>query len=234
MDRLDKAAAHAFSLSRKEAKAVIRGGKVTVDGAVLTDETVKVSEDAVLTFGGQTVGRKANHYYMMHKPAGLLTASRDASRQTVVDLLPPEKRRDIFPVGRLDKDTTGLLLLTDDGGWAHRLVSPRHHVAKRYTVTLDGSVNETVIEAFRQGVTLADGETCKPAELILTEEPTVVTVVLREGKYHQIKRMFGVFGLGVNALSRDRIGHLCLDRTLKPGEWRELTEAEILLAEELK
>lgn len=231
MERLDKLVSARFGLSRKEAREAIRRGRVTADGAVCRtddqkyDPSVTVALDGVSAVGGGT-------YYMLYKPAGILTATRDASRQTVLDLIPPAlRRRGLFPVGRLDKDTTGLLFITDDGAWAHRLVSPRHHVAKCYRVTLDGAVGADVAEGFAAGVVLADGTVCKPAELTVTDDPATVLVTLREGKYHQIKRMFGVFGLGVTALHRESVGGVSLDPALKPGEVRRLTEAEIAAAE---
>lgn len=232
MERLDKLVASAFSLSRKEAKAAIHGGRVAVNGTLCRTEDTKFDTSAAVTLDG--VGAALGYtYLMLHKPAGILTASRDASRQTVVDLVPPDlKRKNLFPVGRLDKDTTGLLFLTDDGEWAHRLVSPRHHVAKCYRVRLDGAVGEDAVRGFAAGVTLADGELCKPAVLTVTEDPTVARVLLREGKYHQIKRMFGVYGLGVVALHRESVGAVSLDPALPVGGVRRLTAAEVLAAEE--
>lgn len=232
MERLDKLVASAFSLSRKEAKAAIRGGRVTVNGAPCRTEDSKCDDCAVITLDGVAATRGYT-YLMLHKPAGILTASRDATRETVVDLVPADlRRKDLFPVGRLDKDTTGLLFLTDDGAWAHRLVSPRHHVAKGYLVRLDGAVGEDAVRGFAGGVTLADGELCKPATLTLTEDPTVARVILREGKYHQIKRMFGVYGLGVVSLHREWVGNVPLDPSLPVGGVRRLTAAEVLAAEE--
>ena len=232
MERLDKWVASSFAVSRKEAKNAIRAGRVAVNGAPCRTEDAKFDSDAVITLDGRPAAL-GHVYFMLHKPAGILTASRDATRKTVLDLIPPEfARKDLFPVGRLDKDTTGLLLITDDGAWAHRLVSPRHHVAKVYRVRLDGAVTETAVRGFAEGVILADGEICKPAVLTVTEDPMVALVTLREGKYHQIKRMFGVFGVGVVDLHRESIGGVSLDPALPVGGVRRLTAEEVLAAED--
>lgn len=232
-ERLDKAVANRFSVSRKEVKEKIRRGEVTVDGVVVTNPEHRVFENSEISFGGLTKEKTEFVYIMMNKPAGILTATTDKTRKTVVDLVPTEiSRKGIFPVGRLDKDTTGLLIITNNGEWAHRIVSPKHHVQKEYIVTLDGAVTDEAIEGFKKGVTLADGEVCKPAVLERLDDKNTARVILREGKYHQIKRMFGVFGLGVNALTRASIGGLKLDENLGLGECREMTKKEVLLAEE--
>ena len=232
-ERLDKIVSNNFGVTRKIARADIKAGKVAVAGKTVTDFGAKISENTPVTYNGEECGNSKFTYVMMNKPSGILTATRDDSRQTVIDLVPKDiKRKGLFPVGRLDKDTTGLLIITNDGDFAHRIVSPRHHVAKVYTVTLDGAVTDEAIKGFAEGVTLADGELCAPATLERTETNNVARVTLREGKYHQIKRMFGVFSLGVNALNRDRIGNLLLDNSLKQGECRVMTAEEILMAEE--
>ena len=232
-ERLDKLVASVFDISRREAKESIRAGLVTVDGAEVRDPEQKIEAAARLALGGTAADGGQKIYIMMNKPSGILCASRDASRETVVDLVPQGlKRKDLFPVGRLDKDTTGLLLITNDGDWAHRIVSPAHHVAKTYTVTLDGAVTDEAVKGFSEGVRLADGELCKPALLEPTESAHIARVTLREGKYHQIKRMFGVYGLGVDALHRESVGNLLLDGSLDSGECRALKADEILAAEE--
>ena len=232
-DRLDKIISNNFGVSRSVARSDIKSGKVLVDGKTVTDFAAKIAENTPVTYNGVECGNNKFSYIMLNKPAGILTATRDARRETVLDLIPDSlKRKGLFPVGRLDKDTTGLLIITNDGDYAHRIVSPRHHVAKVYTVTLDGTVTDEAIKGFAEGVTLADGELCAPAILERTENEKVARVTLREGKYHQIKRMFGVFGLGVNALNRDSIGNLSLDKSLALGECRAMSEQEILLAEE--
>ncbi len=232
-ERLDKAVANRFSVSRKTVKEEIKKGFVKVNGEVVTDPEFRVFEKSEISYKSDIKTHTDFVYIMMNKPSGILTATTDKSRKTVVDLVPPEiKRKGLFPVGRLDKDTTGLLIITNDGEWAHKIVSPRHHVKKEYIVTLDGGITDSAIEGFKNGVILADGEVCKSAILEKTENGNVAKVTLREGKYHQIKRMFGVFGLGVNALKREAIGNLTLDKSLKSGESREMTKEEVLLAEE--
>lgn len=232
-ERLDKLVSNRFCIPRKTAKSDIKAGLVKVNGEVVKIPESKVEDSSAISYGDREVKGSKYVYIMMNKPAGVLTASTDRSRTTVVDLVPTAvKRKGLFPVGRLDRDTTGLLIITDDGSWAHGIVSPKHHVEKRYIVTLDGEITENMKEDFRRGVTLADGTVCRPALLDGTERPGVVTVTLREGKYHQIKRMFGVYGLGVNALHRDSIGDLSLDGSLAPGESREMTLREVRLAAE--
>ena len=166
-----------------------------------------------------------------------MSASRDPKRQTVVDLIPPHlKRRGMFPAGRLDRDTTGLLILTDDGLLAHRMLAPRSHVPKVYEAVVDAPVTDGVIEAFAVGASLPDGTLCLPAGLRVVQrgEQSIVEVVLHEGKYHQVKRMFGAFGIGVVKLHRKQVGKLVLDGALQPGQCRELTplETQFLLCED--
>ena len=233
LERLDKIVSNNFGVTRKTARNDIKQGKVLVDGKILTDFSAKVAENTAVSYNGQECQNTKFTYIMMNKPKGVLTATRDDSRETVVDLVPEDiKRKGLFPVGRLDKDTTGLLIITNDGDFAHRIVSPRHHVAKVYTVTLDGAVTDEAIKGFSDGVTLADGELCAPAILEKTDKENIARVTLREGKYHQIKRMFGVFSLGVNGLTRNSIGDLVLDPTLREGECRVMTAEEIQKAEE--
>lgn len=232
-ERLDKIISNNFGVTRKTARNDIKQGKVSVEGKVITDFSFKVAENTPVSYNGQLCGNTKFTYIMMNKPKGVLTATSDASRETVIDLVPDGlKRKGLVPVGRLDKDTTGLLIITNDGDYAHRIVSPRHHVAKVYTVTLDGAVTDDAVKGFAEGVTLADGELCAPAKLEKTEKENVARVTLREGKYHQIKRMFGVFSLGVNALERNSIGNLSLDTNLKEGQCRVMTDGEVKKAEE--
>ena len=229
-ERLDKILATQNLGSRKDAGTMIRRGAVAVNGNVVKKADFKVDTqlDAV-TVNGESLMIKEFIYLMMNKPAGVLSAARDTRAQTVVDLLQPSlKRRGLFPAGRLDKDTEGLLIITDDGVFAHRMLAPKSHVFKRYEAVLAAPVTAGDIKKFEKGVVLND-MTCLPAELkVLTEgENPLVLVKIREGKFHQVKRMFLALNNEVLKLKRVQIGELRLDETLALGEARELTEAEI-------
>ncbi|MCD7837524.1 MAG: rRNA pseudouridine synthase [Clostridiales bacterium] len=226
--RLDKLLADTGLWSRKEARDLIRRGQVTVDGAVVKQPEAKVDPaQSSLTAAGQPVVWQKYTYVMLNKPAGVLTATEDRRQPTVLDLLPPElRRKQLRPVGRLDKDTEGLLLLTDDGALAHRLLAPRSHVDKVYFAETEGTVDDGDIAAFAAGMTLEDGLVCQSAGLErLGPEQCLVT--LREGKFHQVKRMMAACGKPVRYLKRLSMGPLALDEVLEPGAWRFLTEAEI-------
>jgi len=231
--RLDQALAARGFGSRKEIHALTRADQICVNGITAHNPSQKIDlEHDHVTVRGEEVRLQEHIYVMLHKPKGVISASRDPKAPTVLDLLPPAlRRRDMFPVGRLDKDTTGLLLLTDDGALAHALLSPRRHVPKTYHATLRDPLSESDIAAFAAGMRLppAEGhppEDCLPAELFLLEG-NMARVVLREGKYHQIKRMFAARGNQVLALHREAMGELVLDEALRPGECRELAEEEI-------
>lgn len=227
MERLDKRLAGTGRWSRKEARELVRGGRVTVDGQLARAPEDKVGENSVILVDGAPLESGGAVYLMLHKPGGVVSATEDAREKTVLSLLPERYQRiGLFPAGRLDKDTEGLLLLTNDGALAHDLLSPRHHVDKRYYVEVDGALDRGDCEKFREGVTLADGYTCMPAELELLERPDAAYVTLREGKYHQIKRMLAARGKPVTYLKRVSFGPLELDETLAPGCWRALTEEE--------
>ena len=229
--RADKLLADNSTLSRKQAAAAIRAGRVTADGTVLRSGDQKLVSETVLTLDGEPLTTRAHLYVMMNKPKGVLSVSDAPGRQTAVDLLPADlRRRGIFPAGRLDLNSTGFLLLTDDGVFAHQLLAPKKHVPKTYRVMLDTPVTKQMQQGFAEGVTLADETLCRPAQLeYRAEDPCVAWVTLHEGRYHQIKRMFGIFGAGVNELHRVRIGDLMLDESLKPGECRLLTPQELEL-----
>lgn len=233
LQRLDKFICSQTTKSRRETDGFIRRGQVTVDGEICKDPSCKINPDtAAVCVNGEPIVYAKFVYYMLHKPAGILCVSRDPKAKTVVDLLAPaHRRRDIFPAGRLDKDTTGLVLLTDDGELAHRILSPKNHIMKRYQAVLDGPITDAHIAAFKNGVTLADGTPCLPANLRVLEngENPLVEITICEGKYHQIKRMFGVIDRGVNRLSRLSMGGLELDEKLKEGEYRSLSQQEISL-----
>ncbi|HIS51123.1 MAG TPA: rRNA pseudouridine synthase [Candidatus Onthomonas avicola] len=226
--RLDKILTDTGRWSRKESREVIRAGRVTVGGTVVRRPEQKADPQAEeIAVDGAPLGWSAHSYLMLHKPAGVLTATEDRSAPTVLDLVPAGLRRPgLAPVGRLDKDTTGLLLLTDDGALAHALLSPRRHVDKVYLARIEGTVREEDCAAFRAGLTLGDGTKCLPAELEGLG-PGCCRVTVREGKYHQVRRMLALRGLPVRALSRISFGPLRLDGALAPGQVRALTAAEI-------
>ena len=225
--RLDKYIADTGACSRSQARDRIRGGAVSVDGETILDPAQKIDPNAAVVMDGERLGREEHVYVMLNKPAGLLTATRDPRRPTVLDAMPEHwKRRGLFPVGRLDKDTTGLLLLTDDGAFAHRVISPKSHVSKIYLARREGTPGEADAAAFAAGIVRRDGTRCLPARLELLGGE-LVRVEIFEGKYHQIKRMFGSRQLPVTELHRESIGGLVLDGTLAPGEYRELTRAEL-------
>lgn len=226
MERLDKRLS-AAGYGRREARELIRAGRVTAAGRVVLSPEEKLPGEAVIRVDGKALD-EGFVYLMLHKPAGVVSATRDGREKTVLDLLPPELgRRELFPVGRLDKDVTGLLLLTDDGALAHRLLSPRRHVDKVYRVTVAGELTQRDREALAAGLTLGDGLACLPAELELTDDPAVGLLTLREGKYHQVKRMMACLGKPVKALERVAFGGVELDPALEPGRWRALTAEEI-------
>ena len=228
--RLDKIIASTGRFSRREVKELIRRGWVLVDGVPAKSAQEKADpETAEITVRGEPLVYRRYTWVMLNKPAGYLSATEDGRGATVLDLLPPElQRQGLFPVGRLDKDTEGLLLLTNEGGLAHALLSPRHHVDKEYYVRVEGRLTEEDCRAFAAGMVLEDGLHCLPAELvILPSEPgNEAHITLREGKFHQIKRMLAQRGKPVTYLERIRMGPLRLDPALGRGEFRYLTERE--------
>lgn len=228
MERLDKLLAGTGKWSRREVKALVRQGLVRVDGRLAASAEDKLDPAAaVVTVAGETISLCRFTYVMLHKPAGVLTATEDRKQPTVLDLLPPELRRiGLAPVGRLDKDTEGLLLLTNDGELAHRLLSPKYHVEKRYFARVDGELSATDAEAFARGMTLGDGLECLPAGLELLPGHACI-VTLREGKFHQVKRMLAARGTPVLYLKRLSMGPLTLDDSLAAGAYRLLRAEEI-------
>lgn len=229
MERLDKLLAGTGKWSRREVKALVRQGLVRVDGRLAACAEDKLDPAAaIITVAGETISLCRFTYVMLHKPAGVLTATEDRKQPTVLDLLPPELRRiGLAPVGRLDKDTEGLLLLTNDGELAHRLLSPKYHVDKRYLARVDGELSAADAEAFARGMTLGDGLECLPAGLeVLPDRVCIVT--LREGKFHQVKRMLAARGAPVLYLKRLSMGPLTLDDSLAAGAYRLLRAEEIL------
>lgn len=228
MERLDKVLAGTGRWSRREVKLLVRQGLVRLNGAAAVSAEEKCDpETAVITVNGETVVLRRFTYVLLHKPGGVLTATEDRRQETVMELLPQELRRvGLAPVGRLDKDTEGLLLLTNDGELTHRLLSPKYHVDKRYFARVDGHLTAAHAEAFAKGMTLGDGLKCLPARLeILPDNGCIVTV--REGKFHQVKRMLAACGAPVVYLKRLSMGPLCLEDTLAPGQCRKLRPEEL-------
>lgn len=227
MLRLDRYLSELGIASRRELRGMIRSGRVLVDGVCVRDEGRRIdAEKAEVCLDGKMLSYCRFHYYMMDKPLGVITATEDSAQKTVLELLPEELRTlGLFPVGRLDKDTSGLLLLTNDGDFAHRVIAPKREVWKRYLAQVDGLPDETDAAAFRDGLLLADGTRCLPAALIPLGEDRC-EVLVQEGKYHQVRRMLAARGKKVLALRRLAIGALTLDETLGPGGVRSLSEAE--------
>lgn len=227
--RIDKLLASTGRWSRQEAKALIKAGRVLVDGipAGRGEQKADPSVSRILVDGAD-LGWQAHTYVMLNKPAGVLTATEDQRQKTVLDLLPEDlRRRGLFPVGRLDKDTEGLLLLTDDGELAHRLLSPKKHVDKVYYARLDQPLAPADCAAFAEGVVLADGARCRPALLQLLGDGREALITLREGKFHQVKRMTASRGAAVVYLKRLSMGPLALGKALTPGSFRYLTAEEV-------
>ncbi len=229
--RLDKLLAHSGIGTRKQVKKFIRKGLVTVNGKAVRDAgTIVDTKHDEIFIGNEKVKYRDLIYIMMNKPKGVITSTYDPAERTVIDLLPPELTAvDPFPVGRLDKDTEGLLLITNDGELAHQLLSPKKNVVKKYYAQIQGIVDENDVKAFKEGIILEDGYKTLPAglEILRAADVSEVYVYLKEGKYHQIKRMFKALGKKVLYLKRLAMGSLVLDERLKPGEWRELTGEEV-------
>lgn len=224
--RLDKLIADSGRFTRSEARRLIRSGRVTISGAVCVKPEEHFPENASVAVDGEPLRCERLRVFMLNKPAGVLSATEDRNAPTVLDLLPPELRRlGLFPVGRLDKDTTGLLLLTNDGDFAHRVISPRSGVWKLYRAETETPADEADALAFSEGIELRDGTRCLPAELIPQPDGSCL-VRVTEGRYHQVKRMLASRGRPVTALRRLAIGGLGLDAALAPGELRELTAGE--------
>lgn len=229
-ERLDKVVSSVCEISRKDARNVIKQGDVQVDGVAVKDIALRIDTDKVkLTVGGEDKTYKQFVYIMLNKPKGILSASNDKSRETVVDLVKADfDRPGLFPVGRLDKDTTGLLIVTDDGDFGHKVISPKSFIEKEYLVLVDKPITSEDIEVLGKGVTLADGTHCRPAKVsVLSEDGLTISVVITEGKYHEIKRMLGVVGAGVCELHRKRIGGLTLDPSLPSGAYKELYASDL-------
>ena len=235
--RLDKYLTDTGKLTRSEAGKAIRNRRVTVNGEVVREASAHIDENtAVVTLDGAKIEWRKFVYILLNKPTGVVSSTeKEGGLPTVLDLLPPEmKRMGLFPCGRLDADTLGFVLMTNDGETAHNLLSPRHHIDKTYRFSCSPAINEEIRQKLEQGVDIGDCVTL-PCEVVITNEKyTVGEITLREGKYHQIKRMFHVCGAEITSLERIRFAGLSLDPALARGEWRYLTEEEtaVLLREE--
>lgn len=234
MERLDKLIASQGKYSRKEVKALIARRRVTVDGVTAKAPEQKVDADqSTIAIDGTPLTVKKQLYLLLNKPRGYVSSTEDSDGVSVLELVPRELfRQGLFPAGRLDKDTTGMMVITDDGQMAHRILAPKKHVKKRYLVTIDIPPTETMRTRFAEGIGLVEGLT-KPATLEIVGEYQAL-VTLTEGRYHQIKRMFSACGATVTALHRVGMGNLNLPDDLAEGELRELTAEELLLLEEIQ
>lgn len=228
--RLDKFLVSQNIGTRKEAQRLVKDGCVTIDGqAVKKPDTAIDPQKNKISVNGQDICYREYVYIVMNKPEGVISASNDKNAETVVDLVPAEiRRKKLFPAGRLDKDTTGLLIITDDGTFAHNMLSPKKHVEKEYKATLDKEVTQEMVENFKNGIEFYDGTVCLSAKLIICEnDKKTANVIIREGKYHQVKKMFLTQGLTVEKLERIRIGKFTLPTNLARGESRLMSEEEI-------
>lgn len=225
--RIDKYLSQMGADSRSDVKKNLRKGLVFVNGEVIKDAATSVDETAVVVYKGVEYTYSKYQYFMLNKPAGIVSATTDNKETTVVDLFKGVGRKDLFPVGRLDKDTVGLLIVTNDGAMAHRLLSPTKHVEKVYYAKVDGLLSDEDVKAFLEGIKIDEDFTALPAKLKICDDNRSAFVTVYEGKFHQIKRMFEARGKKVIYLKRESMANLKLDETLKEGEFRELTLDEI-------
>lgn len=234
MMRLDKFLGITGMSSRSEAKKIIRSGGVTINGKVANSAETKIDPDIdEIVFCGKKVVYRKYTYILMNKPEGVVSATEDGRDRTVLDLLPSDMRKtDLFPCGRLDKNTVGLVLITDNGALAHRLLAPKTHVEKEYYFRSKFPITAEEAKRFENGLILEDGYETKPAKIVLNATGDSGTITLIEGKYHQIKRMLEALENKITYLERIRFGNLTLDETLSRGEWRYLTEEEIAVLEQ--
>ena len=234
MERLDKIIASQGKYSRSEVKKLVKAGLVTLNGSVVKASDVKcdVNVDEIIV-DGVSLNYKKHIYIMLNKPKGVISATEDPTQKTVIDLVPPElKRAGLFPAGRLDGDTTGFVLITDDGDFAHRILSPKNHIMKTYHATLQRPLTDDDVVKFKEGLTLSDGTKCLEAHVrMIPDRENVAEVIICEGKYHQVKRMFASLGNKVLELRRVKMGGLDLDENLPEGCCRELTDNEVELVQ---
>jgi len=227
--RLDKLLSTMAIATRREIKEYAKKGKITVNGVVVKDASIKVNQNEdVICFNGEEVSYKEHIYVILNKPQGYITATKDNTKKTVLDIL-DKKYKKLFPVGRLDKDTEGLLIFTNNGKWAHDVLSPKKHVPKTYFAHIEGLVNNEDVLKFKEGLLIDEGYKCMPANLIIIEsgEISKIEVTIFEGKYHQVKRMFKAVSKKVVFLKRIAMGGLILDENLKIGEYKELTSEDV-------
>ena len=235
MERIDKIIASQGQYSRSEVKKLVKSGRVTLDGSVIKSSDIKADPDkSDIAIDGKSIRYKKHIYIMLNKPQGVVSATDDRDHKTVIDLVPEELKRDgLFPAGRLDGDTVGFVLITDDGDFAHEILSPKNHIMKTYHATLQRPVTEDDIRAFSEGVELKDGTLCLEAEVrSLDSDAPMAEIKICEGKYHQVKRMFAALGNKVVFLKRVKMGGLSLDETLEEGQCREITPEELKLIKE--
>ena len=232
MDRIDKIIASQGQYSRSEVKKLVKSGRVTLDGRVLKSSDEKADPNVnIIAIDGKAVNYKKHIYIMLNKPQGVVSATDDRDHPTVIDLVPKELRRDgLFPAGRLDADTVGFVLITDDGDFAHEILSPKNHIMKTYHAVLQRDLTQEDIASFKNGIELKDGTLCLEAEVTALDSPQpMAQVKICEGKYHQVKRMFAALGNKVLYLKRVKMGGLPLDDTLEEGQCREITAEELEL-----
>ncbi len=232
MDRIDKILSNLGFGTRKEIKAIVKSGEIKIDGTVIKDSSMKIDPDkSTIEVGGNVVGYKKYIYILMNKPQGVVSATFDNYDETVIDILEPEYQAfKPFPIGRLDKDTEGLLLITNDGELNHRMISPKNHVDKVYYAEIDKYLDEEDVNKFKNGIQLKDGYKCLPGKLHIiesNEDGARVEVTIQEGKFHQVKRMFNALGKNVVYLKRIKFGPIELDEDLNLGQYRELSKNEI-------
>ncbi len=231
MERIDKIISKELNIGRNDAKSLIKSGKVFLNGSSVKSPSEKLDEEKdVLTVGGRVIHLRRFVYIMMNKPEGVISSTdgRKTSEKTVIDILPEDmKRKNLFPAGRLDKNTTGFVLITDDGEFAHKILSPRNHIPKTYIAKLDKPFNDEIADAFADGIIIGDDE-CLPAVLEpVNGDYTLARVIIKQGMYHQIKRMFKKYSIEVIGLKRIKMGRLNLDESLAAGECRYIDEKEL-------
>ncbi len=237
VQRIDKIISSQMNISRNDARSLIKGGSVSCGGSVVTDSAFKAdAEKSEITVNGKPLFYKEHIYIMMNKPEGVVSATNDPKTKTVIDIVPESmKRKNLFPAGRLDKDTVGFMLITDDGDFAHRILSPSKHVEKTYVAHLRDTLSGEGKAILEKGAVLSDGTECMDARVrIIDDEGKKVEITIREGKYHQIKRMFASVGNEVVFLKRIAMGGLPLDDSLLPGECREISAEELEMIEKGK